>query len=74
MFIEMKLKLLATNDFPIVEIESKYFHPTEVDFLLSDPTKTKEKLGWKAKYSVEELAKDMVEGDRKEMEGLEKTF
>lgn len=47
----------------IVEIDEKYFRPAEVDLLVGDPTKAKEKLGWVAKYSVEELLKEMVASD-----------
>jgi GDPmannose 4,6-dehydratase len=47
----------------IVEVDKRYFRPTEVDLLLGDPTKAKEKLGWVAKYTVSELAKEMVEAD-----------
>ncbi len=47
----------------IVEIDEKYFRPAEVDLLVGDATKAKEKLGWVAKYSVEELLKEMVASD-----------
>lgn len=47
----------------IVEVDERYFRPTEVDLLLGDPTKAQQKLGWKAKYSLDELAKEMVEAD-----------
>lgn len=47
----------------IVEVDKRYFRPTEVDLLLGDPTKAQQKLGWKAKYTLEELAKEMVEAD-----------
>lgn len=47
----------------VVEVDKRYFRPTEVDLLLGDPTKAKEKLGWTAKYNVNELAKEMVESD-----------
>jgi len=40
-----------------------YFRPTEVEQLLGDPTKAKEKLGWERKYSLEELVKEMVQAD-----------
>ncbi|MCZ4696351.1 GDP-mannose 4,6-dehydratase [Ancylomarina euxinus] len=49
----------------IVEINPKYFRPTEVDLLLGDPTKAKEKLGWVSKTSLEELVKMMVRYDLK---------
>jgi GDPmannose 4,6-dehydratase len=47
----------------LVEIDPKYFRPTEVDLLIGDPTKAKTKLGWEAKYSVEDLLKEMVKSD-----------
>ena len=49
----------------LVEVDPTYFRPTEVDLLIGDPSKAKEKLGWEATYSVEELVKEMVEEDRK---------
>jgi len=51
-----------------VRIEPRYFRPTEVEFLLGDPTKAKEKLGWKPKISFDNLVKIMVEEDIKEAE------
>lgn len=53
-----------------VEIDKKYFRPTEVDLLIGDPTKVKEKLGWEPKCSFKNLVKIMVESDLKE-EGLD---
>jgi len=47
----------------VVEVDKRYFRPTEVDLLLGDPSKAKEKLGWQAKYTLDELAKEMVESD-----------
>lgn len=49
----------------IIEIDKRYFRPTEVDFLLGDPTKAKTKLGWECKCSFEQLVKDMVTEDLK---------
>lgn len=51
----------------IVEVDPRYFRPTEVDLLLGDPTKAKEKLGWVTKTSVRELAREMVREDLKIM-------
>ena len=45
----------------IVRVNPKYFRPTEVDLLIGDPTKAKEKLGWEAKITIEELANEMVQ-------------
>jgi len=52
----------ATGD-ARVEIDPRYYRPTEVELLLGDPTKAKEKLGWEAKVGLRELVKMMVEGD-----------
>lgn len=52
----------------LVEVDPRYFRPTEVDLLIGDPSKVKEKLGWEPVYSLEDLVKDMVESDRKEIE------
>jgi GDPmannose 4,6-dehydratase len=46
-----------------VEIDPRYFRPAEVDLLLGDPSKAKEKLGWIPKTSCQELARIMVEHD-----------
>ena len=50
----------------IVEIDPRYFRPTEVDLLLGDPTKAREKLGWKHKHTLSDLVKDMVKSDIQE--------
>jgi GDPmannose 4,6-dehydratase len=47
----------------ILSVDAKYFRPTEVDLLIGNPTKAKEKLGWECKYSLCDLVKDMVESD-----------
>ena len=47
----------------IIKINSNYFRPTEVDILLGDPSKAKEKLGWEAKTKFSDLAKLMVKSD-----------
>jgi GDPmannose 4,6-dehydratase len=47
----------------LVEVDPKYFRPTEVDLLIGDPTKAHEKLGWKHKHSLNDLVKDMVKFD-----------
>ena len=52
----------------LVEVDPSYFRPTEVDLLIGDPSKAKEKLGWEPTYSVDELIKEMVEEDRKLIE------
>ena len=52
----------------IVSVDSSYFRPTEVDTLLGDSTKAKEKLNWTPKITFKELVKEMVESDLKEAE------
>ncbi|XP_076649748.1 GDP-mannose 4,6 dehydratase [Halictus rubicundus] len=47
----------------LVKINPKYFRPTEVDVLLGDATKAKEKLGWKPTVTFMELVKDMMDAD-----------
>tara|TARA_Y100000389_G_C17422030_1_gene497293 strand:+ start:565 stop:1593 length:1029 start_codon:yes stop_codon:yes gene_type:complete len=49
----------------LVFVDEKYFRPSEVDELLGDSTKAKEKLKWKRKYSFNDLIKEMVETDCK---------
>jgi len=46
-----------------VEIDPRYFRPTEVEFLLADPAKAREKLGWQPKVTFKELVKIMVDAD-----------
>lgn len=50
----------------VIEINPKYFRPTEVDSLLGNPQKAQDILKWKAKTSFEELVKEMIENDMKE--------
>lgn len=52
----------------VIRVDPRYFRPTEVEYLLGDPTKIREKLGWEAKMSFEALVKIMVEKDLKESE------
>jgi GDPmannose 4,6-dehydratase len=47
-----------------VEIDPRYFRPSEVEFLLGDPTKATEKLGWTAKTDVRDLCRKMVRYDQ----------
>ncbi|EKB51335.1 GDP-mannose 4,6-dehydratase [Cecembia lonarensis] len=47
----------------LVEIDPRYFRPTEVDLLIGDATKAKEKLGWVPKYDLAALVDDMMESD-----------
>jgi GDPmannose 4,6-dehydratase len=47
----------------IVKVDPKYFRPTEVDLLIGDASKARQKLGWEPKYDLEALVKDMVHAD-----------
>jgi GDPmannose 4,6-dehydratase len=47
----------------VVEVDPKYFRPTEVDLLIGDATKAKDKLGWIPKYNLDQLIKEMVRSD-----------
>ena len=49
----------------IVHIDARYFRPTEVDTLLGDPTKAREKLGWVARTAFPDLVREMVTSDLK---------
>ncbi len=57
----------ATGDI-IIEVDAKYFRPTEVDLLIGDPTKAKEEMGWEHKYNLQELVSEMVQADIKNFE------
>lgn len=52
----------------LVKIDPKYYRPTEVDLLVGDPTKANTKLGWKPKYDLEALIKEMTFSDLKQMQ------
>ena len=47
----------------LVEVDPKYFRPSEVDLLLGDSTKARTELGWKPKYTFMDLVKEMVQAD-----------
>jgi GDPmannose 4,6-dehydratase len=47
----------------VVRIDTRYYRPTEVDLLIGDPTKAKTQLGWKPKYDLAAMVKEMVESD-----------
>jgi len=52
----------------IVQVDPRYFRPTEVETLLGDPKKAKEKLGWVPKITFKELVKEMVVADLRDAE------
>ncbi|GGF94759.1 GDP-mannose 4,6-dehydratase [Paenibacillus abyssi] len=47
----------------VVAVDRRYFRPSEVDFLLGNPQKAKQKLGWSPKYDLQGLVKEMMESD-----------
>ena len=49
----------------LIEVDKRYFRPSEVDFLLGDASKAKKELGWEPKYNLYSLVKEMVEEDYK---------
>ncbi|RXJ85282.1 GDP-mannose 4,6-dehydratase [Arcobacter sp. CECT 8985] len=51
----------------VVEVDPRYFRPTEVDLLLGNPKKAEEKLGWNREYNLQDLVHDMMESDLKLM-------
>ncbi|SFB69979.1 GDPmannose 4,6-dehydratase [Zunongwangia mangrovi] len=51
----------------VLSVDPSYFRPTEVDLLLGDPSKAKEKLGWVPEFDLKGLVKDMMKGDVKLM-------
>jgi GDPmannose 4,6-dehydratase len=52
----------------LVEVDPKYFRPTEVDLLIGDPSKAKEELGWEPEVKFKELVQLMVQSDLKAIE------
>lgn len=53
----------------IVQVDARYFRPTEVDILIGDPSKARKILGWTHKVSFDELVREMVEADIKSENG-----
>jgi GDPmannose 4,6-dehydratase len=67
-FIADTLKVIESNSRlqpgqEIVRIDPRYFRPAEVETLLGDPTKAREKLGWSPEISFQDLVQEMVEED-----------
>ena len=63
----------TNNEFPVIgkeilAVDPKYFRPTEVDLLIGDPTKAKQKLGWVPQHDLTSLVKDMMQADVKLMQ------
>ena len=60
---ESEIGMDASNGNVIVRIDPNYYRPTEVDLLLGDASKAKEKLGWTPVCNLDELVKEMVQED-----------
>ena len=56
-----EIAVCAESGRKLVVVDPVYFRPAEVELLHGDPSKAIQKLGWKPSYSVEDLAKDMVD-------------
>jgi GDPmannose 4,6-dehydratase len=57
------------GDKPVVRIDPRYFRPAEVDTLLGDPTKAKDKLGWVPEITAREMCAEMVVADLAQAKG-----
>ena len=62
-FLEAAFTQVDLNWEDYVEIDPRYFRPTEVELLVGDPAKAREKLGWEPKVKFAGLAKLMVDAD-----------
>ena len=66
---EVGIVVASTGKYPVkigqtvVKVDPRYYRPTEVDLLIGDPTKSQTQLGWKPKYTLPMLVKEMVESD-----------
>jgi GDPmannose 4,6-dehydratase len=52
-----------SSEIPVIRIDPRYFRPTEVETLLGDPSKAKEKLGWVPEITLDEMVQEMVAVD-----------
>ena len=75
-FLDEAFQYAGMNADDYVEFDERYMRPTEVDLLLGDATKAKEKLGWEPKVGFKELVHMMVDADmenvRRDVEGVGK--
>jgi len=61
--------VISSPDYPeiegktIISVDKNYYRPTEVDLLIGDPSKAKEKMGWEPRYDLGQLVKEMVDSD-----------
>ena len=69
-FLEEAFGYVGSDWRGYVEIDPRYFRPTDVDFLQGDASKAKRKLGWEPKVRFKELVRIMVDADIKELEEM----
>lgn len=69
-FVEEAFKLIDMDWHKYVVIDERFKRPAEVDFLIGDATKAKEKLGWRSKTSFKELVKIMVESELNKIQNI----
>ena len=55
----------SDNGEVVIKVDERYFRPTEVDFLLGNASKAREKLGWSSKITLEEMINEMINYDKK---------
>ena len=69
-FLEKAFAVAAVEHWQsYIDIDPRYFRPTEVENLVADPRKANEKLGWKAKTNFDTLVKIMVDADIEKVQG-----
>jgi GDPmannose 4,6-dehydratase len=61
--LQQRLAAASTATATVVAIDSRYFRPTEVDLLIGDNTKARQKLGWEPEYNLQRLITEMIESD-----------
>ena len=64
-FLDIAFKYAKLNYRDFIKIDKNFFRPAELETLLADPTNSKKKLGWEPKIKFEDLVKEMVESDLK---------
>jgi len=67
-FLELAFEHAGLDWEPYVEIDPRYFRPSEVDVLLGDASRARERLGWEPTVGFEELARIMVDADTATLE------
>ncbi len=66
-FVEQAFAYVGLDSKKYVKIDARYYRPTEVEVLIADPTKARNKLGWEAKIKFADLVKIMMDADMRSM-------